>query len=211
MCQVSSFLYNVKCGHTILVSTTEKCRNECGCMDQPDHYRSVNAKCPDCIYGSPQLPQSNRNQALADFQRLQAGGDKFRAELNQKNEPEEAYLCSICPKRLTYDNAQRLQVLRGNLEKVLKYYLGPNDDLDARRERLDDAILEVPEDIVYMFSNDELLTQAELLQEAHRRTNNPEYIDGISCAIHMLKEFWRIFGGPTTREGFRITALAPQP
>jgi uncharacterized protein YlaI len=119
-------------------------------MDQPDHYRSVNAKCPDCIYGSPQLPQSNRNQALADFQRLQAGGDKFRAELNQKNEPEEAYLCSICPKRLTYDNAQRLQVLRGNLEKVLKYYLGPNDDLDARRERLDDAILEVPEDIVYM-------------------------------------------------------------
>jgi hypothetical protein len=64
----------------------------------------------------------------------------------------------ISPERLTYGKAQLRQVLRGNLE----------NNLDARQERLDDAILEVPEDIDYMFSNDELLTQAKLLQEAHQ-------------------------------------------
>lgn len=123
MCQVSSFLYHVKCGYTILVSIVEKCRNECGCMDQPDYYRLVNAKCPDCIYGSPQLPQSNRNQALADFKLLQAEGDKFRAELNQRMSLKKHIFAVFSPERLTYDKAQRRQALRGNLEKVLKYSL----------------------------------------------------------------------------------------
>lgn len=179
-------------------------------MDQPDHYTMVRAICPGCADGSPRLPQSKRKEAFAEFQLLQAEGDKFRAELNQKNEPEEAHLCGISPERLMYDHAQRLQILRGNLEKVLKYYLGPNDDLEARRERLDYAILEIPEDTVYKFSNDELLTQAELLQEAHRRTRNGEYVDGVYTATRILEEFWRTFGGPTEREGVRIAALAPQ-
>ena len=168
MCQVSSFLYHVKCGYTILVSIVEKCRNECGCMDQPDYYRLVNVKCPDCIYGSPQLPQSNRNQALADFKLLQAEGDKFRAELNQNNKPEEAYLCSIFSRTLDLRQGSAATSSPWEPGKSTEVFLGPNGNLDARQERLDGAILEVPEDIDYMFSNDKLLTQADLLQEAHR-------------------------------------------
>jgi hypothetical protein len=137
-------------------------------MDQPDHYRLVNAKCPDCIYGSPQLPQSNRNQALADFKLLQAEGDKFRAELNQKNEPEEAYLCSIFSRTLDLRQGSAATSSPWEHGKSTEVFLGPKGNLDARQERLDDAILEVPEDIDYMFSNDKLLTQADLLQEAHR-------------------------------------------
>lgn len=183
-----------------LQSTSAPCTNDCGCIgEQPDHYTAVVAECPACLDGSPRLPPCKRKQAEGEYRRLEAEELKFRSELNHENEPEEKFLCSIPAESLMPQQARRLQALRGNLEKVLKYYLGPNDNLDGRRDRLDHALSEFPERILESFSNECLLDQVELLQEAASRWKGSDDYMGYLCesyAINILKETGYMFGLP---------------
>ena len=128
---------------------------------------------------------------------MQAEEEEFRSELNMKNEPEEKYLCSLDPRSFEFSitEAVRLQELRGNLEKVLKYYLGDaHDELKARRDRLDEAIANVPDKLAEGFSNNEILTQAEILDAAALRTGSNEHLDKISYLANVLQEFAWAFG-----------------
>lgn len=157
----------------------------------------MNALCPSCQEGKPRLESDERSKAKAKFKRLQAEEEEFRYELNEKNEPEERYLCSLDQKSPDFSitEAIRLQELRGNLEKVLKYYLGDaHNDLKARRDRLDEAIANVPDKIVEGFSNNEILTQAEILDAAALRTGNNGHLDKISYLANILQEFAWAFG-----------------
>jgi hypothetical protein len=118
-----------------------------------------------------------RDQAKKEYRRLEAAEEVFRAALNQENELEEVYLCSISPESLDYKHARRLQELWGNLKKVLKYYLEvhPNNSLDGRCARLRNTILNVPDHAIQVFTNEEILTQMEILQTAFSGTGNEEY------------------------------------
>jgi hypothetical protein len=141
-------------------------------MDQPHNYLSDDQYCTSCNESSSNpLPKLQKAQLKVEFESVQANANKFRAQLDQQNRPEEEALCSIPSECLTLEQARRLQVLHGNLEKVLRFYLQspPHDSFDFRRERLENAILEVPLQIVNQFSGEELFTQAEILQEAYSR------------------------------------------
>lgn len=168
----------------------------------------MNAQCDSCKTGSPRLSKRERDQAKKEFRRPEAAEEVFRAALNQKNEPEEEYLCSIAPESLDYKHARRLQELWGNLEKVLKYYLEvhPNNGLDARRARLRNAILNVPDHAIQVFTNEEILTQMEILQTAFPGTGNEEYLHVIQSLENLLEEFVAI-SGITPRDRARISAL----
>lgn len=198
MCYVDTFLFHFHCGHHTFQTRSEKRVNTSGCINgQPHHYTSVNALCPSCQEGNPRLQIDERRKAKAKFKRLQAEEEEFRSELNKKNEPEERYLCSLEPKSFDFSitEAIRLQELRGTLEKVLKYYLGDaNHDLKARRDRLDEAIANVPDKIAEGFSNNEILTQAEILDAAALRTGNNRRLDRISYLANILQEFAWAFG-----------------
>jgi hypothetical protein len=156
-------------------------------MDQPDHYRSVNAKCPDCIYGSPQLPQSNRNQALADFQLYRLKATSFVLSWIKRMSLKKHIFAVISPERLTYGKAQLRQVLRGNLEKVLKY---SSDQTTIWTHGRNDLMMP------FLRYQRTLITCSQTMnfwpkQNYYKKltgTWDSEYIDGISCAIHMLKE-----------------------
>jgi hypothetical protein len=164
---------------------------------QPHHYTSVTALCPSCQEGNPRRQSDERRKVKAKFKRLQAEEEEFRSELNKRNECEEEYLCNLDPKSPDFSitEAVRLQYLRGNLEKVLKYYLGDaSHELKARRDRLDEAIANVPDKIVEGFSNNEILTQAEILDAAVVRTGNNGHLDKISYLASILQEFAWAFG-----------------
>ncbi|PMD26728.1 hypothetical protein NA56DRAFT_697964 [Hyaloscypha hepaticicola] len=180
MCYVDTFLFYFHCGHQTFQARSEKCVNTSGCINgQPHHYTSVNALCPSCQEGKPRLESDERSKAKAKFKRLQAEEEEFRYELNEKNEPEERYLCSLDQKSPDFSitEAIRLQELHGNLEKVLKYYLGDaHNDLKARRDRLDEAIANVPD------------------KNSALRTGNNGHLDKISYLANILQEFAWAFG-----------------
>jgi hypothetical protein len=198
MCYVDTFLFHFRCGHQTFQTRSEKCVNTSGCINgQPHHYTAVSTLCPSCQEGNPRLQSDERRSAKAIFQRLQAEEEEFRSELNMKNEPEEKYLCSLDPRSFDFSitEAVRLQELRGNLEKVLKYYLGDaHNELKARRDRLDEAIANVPDKVAEGFSNNEILTQAEILDAAALRTGNNGHLDKVSYLANILQEFAWAFG-----------------
>jgi hypothetical protein len=166
-------------------------------MVQPDHFTMVSARCLTCkTVKSTPLPGAQLKKVPGEFYLRQAERERFLAELNNKNLPEEEILCKNFQGALvsaSQGHARRLQFVRGNLENVLKYSFGVNDNLDVRWDRLDRALLSVPEEIWTKFLNENLLVQAEFLREAYYRTRNFDFVDAVSSILH-LEEFGAITG-----------------